>query len=142
VARPAAAAARRMLLVAGVGACGPTPATVRVSEPLPGGAPVLVVTAARQKDAIERALRAAGLVVDDRPRDGDFLLRVTLGVDQGSRPCGTLNNVRYEIRRDGRTLIEVEAKGWTGTCEPNVFADASRALQRQISESAGKEASR
>ncbi|HSP96998.1 MAG TPA: hypothetical protein VL049_07100 [Candidatus Dormibacteraeota bacterium] len=141
MARPAAAAARLVLLAA-VGACGPTPAAVRVSEPLPSGAPVLVVTAARQKDAIERALRAVGFAVDDRPRQGDYLLRVTLGVDQGARACGTLNNVRYELRRDGRTLIEVEAKGWTGTCEPNVFDDASRALQRQVSESAGKEASR
>jgi hypothetical protein len=131
-----------VLLAVGLGACGPTPATVRVIEPLPSAAPVLVVTAARQKDAIEHALRAVGFAVDDRPRDGDYLLRVTLGVDQGSRACGTLNNVRYALRRDGRTLIEVEAKGWTGTCEPNVFDDASRALHRQISESAGNEASR
>ncbi len=57
---------------------------------------------------------------------------MTLGIDQRSRPCGTLNNVRYALRRGGQTLIEVEAKGWTGSCEPNVFDDASRALRRQL----------
>lgn len=120
------------LLSAGLAGCGASAPTVAVLEPLPAEEPVLVVTAARQKQAVERALRAAGFTVDERPRADAYLLRVTLGIDQGSRPCGTLNNVRYALRREKRTLVEIEAKGWTGTCEPNVFDAASQALRQQF----------
>jgi hypothetical protein len=102
----------------------------------------LTVTAAQQKPAIEQALRAAGFVLDERPRQDALLLRVTLGIDQRSQACGTLNNVRYALRRDQQTLIVVEAKGWTGSCAPNVFDEASIALRRAIDGAAGAEADR
>lgn len=111
--------------------CGPTAPVLDVLEPLPAGAPPRMrVTAAQQKERIVAALHAAGVQVSDG--DAPYLLRVTLGVDQGRRECGTLNNVRYALRREGRTLLEITAKGWTGTCLPNVFDDASRLLQRHL----------
>lgn len=130
--RPASAPARLIGLAAALAACGPTPAVVRVVEPLPPGERVLTLTAAQQRPAIEQALRVAGFVLDDRPRRDALLLRVTLGIDQGSQACGTLNNVRYALRRDRQTLMVVEAKGWTGSCQPNVFDEASVALRRAI----------
>ncbi len=137
--RRANALAALLLVCSAVAACGPTAPAVYVAEPLPAEPPPVVqVTAAKQKDAIVRALRAAGVQIGDHA--APYLLRVTLGVDQGSKPCGTLNNVRYAVRREGRTLLEVTAKGWTGTCVPNVFDEASQALQRQLAET-GKGAS-
>ncbi|MDX2171439.1 MAG: hypothetical protein SF182_30520 [Deltaproteobacteria bacterium] len=128
-------AARRLagcLVVVWLLGCSSAPA-VHVEAPLPAGTdPVLFVTAARQKAAIVAALRAAGFQVLDQPRADAYLTRVTVGIDQGARDCGTLNNVRFSIRRDQRTLVEVEAKGWTGGCQPNVFDAASRALRQRV----------
>jgi hypothetical protein len=124
-----------LLLVIAVAGCGPTATAVRVLGPLPLGADrAIFVTAARQKKEIVRALRGAGFDVADRVADGSSLLRVTLGVEQGSRPCGTLNNVRYQLRVQGRDVIVAEAKGWTGSCEPNVFDEVSREIKRRMAE--------
>jgi hypothetical protein len=111
---------------------------VTVVEPLPRGEdPVIAVTAATQRDTILQALIAAGFTLSDRPHTTAYLLRVTLGIDQGARACGSLNNVRYSLRRDQHTIVEVVAKGWSGACEPSVFTDASRALRQQIVEMTG-----
>jgi len=116
----------------------PTAPEVHVLSQLARGIePVIYVTAARQKDEITRALRAAGFRVVDRVSESSYLLRATLGVAQDSRPCGTLNNVRYELRAQGRTVISAEAKGWTGACAPNVFDAVSRELRRHVVEMTG-----
>ena len=96
--------------------------------------PPLFVTAVRQKDEITHALQAAGFRIVDGPGGDAYLVRVAVGSDQRSQPCGTLNNVRYDIRRGGRNVIRVEAKGWTGKCEPNVFDLVSRDLRRRFVE--------
>ena len=139
-------AARRCLahLVLGLsillGGCTPTAPEVQVLAPLPHGAdPALFVTAARQKEEIARALHRAGFQVVDRVDESPYLLRVTIGVDQGSQPCGTLNNVRYEIRLEGSSVIVAEAKGWTGSCEPNIFDAVSCELRRHVVEMTGQE---
>lgn len=120
--------------------CTPTAPEVRVLAPLPRGIdPAVFVTAARQKEEIARALRGAGFQVVDRVDDSPYLLRVTVGVDQGSQPCGTLNNVRYELRSEGTSVIVAEAKGWTGSCEPNIFDAVSGALRRRVVEMTGQE---
>ncbi len=118
-----------------IAACAATLPEVHVLGQLPRGVdPPVYVTAARQKEEITRALRAAGFHVVDRVDESACLLRVTIGMDQGSRPCGTLNNVRGELRVGGRTVVEVEAKGWTGSCEPNILDATSRELRRRIVE--------
>lgn len=120
------------LILAG---CAEKVAQIRVVQPLPHGVdPTIYVTAARQKEDIVRALRTAGFHLVDGQDDEAYLLRVTVGVDQGSQACGTLNNVRYALRKDSHDLIVAEAKGWTGTCEPNVFDTVSRALRRRVVE--------
>jgi hypothetical protein len=120
--------------------CVPTAPEVRVLGQLRRGVdPAVYLTAARQKNEIARALRAAGFHLVDRLEDGAYLLRVTIGVDQGSRPCGTLNNVRYELRSQGQTIVEAEAKGWTGLCEPSVFDAVSRELRHRVVEMTAQE---
>ena len=120
--------------------CAPTVPEVQVLTPLPRGAdPALFVTAARQKEEITRGLRGAGFRVVDHIEESPYLLRVTIGVDQGSQPCGTLNNVRYDLRSEGRSVIVAEAKGWTGSCDPNVFDAVSREFRRRVVEMTGQE---
>lgn len=131
-----AAAARRLvarLVPVLVVACVTTTPRVTVLEALPPGPePLLYVTTARQKAEVVAALRAAGLRLADRPGATPYVLRVTIGIDQGATACGTLNSVRYALRRDRRTVIEIDARGWTGTCEPNVLAALSQALRAQL----------
>jgi hypothetical protein len=120
------------LVAAGLLGCSSAP-SVQVESPLPAGIdPILFVTAARQKPEIVAALRAAGFQLVDQPRGDAYLTRVTVGIDQGARDCGTLNNVRFSLRREQRTVVEVEAKGWTGRCQPNVFDAASRTLRARV----------
>jgi len=118
-------------------ACAPSTPEVTTLAPLSLGADApIVLTAARQKDAIARALRAAGFRLVDAADERAYLLRVTIGVDQDARSCGTLNNVRYQLRVGGESVVVAEAKGWTGACEPNVFDALSQALRRQMVEAA------
>lgn len=116
-----------------LGGCVPTPPEVFVFGTLPRGVdPTISVTAAREKEAITRALRQAGFRVTERLEESAYLVRVTIGVAQKSQACGTLNNVSYELRSQGQTVIEVVAKGWTGSCEPNVFDAVSRELRSRV----------
>lgn len=122
-----------------VASCEATAPEVRVIEPLPQGTdPAIYVTAARHKEEIVRSLRAVGFRIADEPVESQYLLRVTVGIDQNTQACGTLNNVRYALRTEGRTLVEAVAKGWTGTCEPNVFNVVSRELRGRIIDMIGE----
>ncbi len=113
--------------------CAPSAPQMHVYDQLPLGAdPDIYVTAALQKDTIVTSLRNAGFHVVDRIDYGSYLLRATVGIDQGEQPCGTLNNVRYELRSGGKTLVEVKAKGWTGNCQPNVFDAVSREMRQGV----------
>jgi hypothetical protein len=78
------------------------------------------------------ALRRAGIVVVDDLLESSHQLRVTLGVDKSFRDCGTLNNVKYAMRLQRRTLLELAGRGWTGECQPNVFDEMSRELARAV----------
>lgn len=119
-----------VIALSGCASDGPPPKT---EFTLPQGlATPIYVTAARQKADIIQSLRKAGFTIVDRMEDSDHLLRATIGVDQGSKDCGTRNNVRYQIRNQERTVAEASAKGWTGSCQPNVFDEVSRSLRQQL----------
>jgi CheY-like chemotaxis protein len=122
-----------------IAGCAEQAPQIRVIEQLPQGTdPIIFVTAARQKDEIVKALRAAGFHLVDTPVDGAYLLRVTVGIDQGSQACGTLNNVRYVLRSEKRDIIEAVAKGWTGACMPNVYDTVSRELRQRLVQARGE----
>ena len=113
--------------------CSPIAPEVRLFGTLPQGIDTpIYVTAARQKDEIIRALRGAGFHIVDRMDDSLPFMRVTIGVDQGSQLCGTLNNVHYQLRFEGRTVAEASAKGWTASCQPNIFDEVSREMRRRL----------
>jgi hypothetical protein len=122
-----------LMIVFSVVGCTPVTPEVQVFEPLPEGIDTpIYLTAARQKDNIKRALRVAGFRIVDRMEDSLRLMRVTIGVDQGSQTCGTLNNVRFQIRYEGRNVVEATAKGWTGSCQPNIFDEVSREMRQSL----------
>ena len=92
----------------------------------------LFVVAARQKPRIVRSLAQAGFDVRPNLLEARGYLRVTVGGGQGWRTCGTRNNVKFSLKREGMPLLELVEKGWTGTCEPNVFDVMSARLMREI----------
>ena len=122
-----------LALVLTLPTCGTvTPTPTKQGNLVLEAEPNFYVTAAKQKPAIVDALRRAGIVVVDDLLESSHQLRVTLGVDKSFRSCGTLNNVKYAIRLQRRTLFELAGRGWTGECEPNVFDEMSLELARAI----------
>ena len=123
-----------ILGLGGVASCAGPGGEVR--EPDPGAAAAalhttnrtIFVVATRQKARIIESLEAVGIKVSQDLAEAGFMLRVTVGTDQGWRDCGTRNNVKYSLRREGVAVVELAEKGWTGTCTPNVFDVLSRQL--------------
>lgn len=106
---------------------------VQIFEPLPQGRDTpIYVTAARQKEAIKQSLRKAGFHIVDRLEGSALIMRVTIGAGQGTEPCGTLNNVRFQLRSQGNNTAEATAKGWSGTCQPNVFDAISHEMGQKL----------
>jgi hypothetical protein len=106
------------------------------------GEPSIYVIAAKQKPAAVASLRRAGIVVVDDLAESSHQLRVTLGVDKSFRDCGTLNNVKYALRSEGRSILELQARGWTGECQPSVFDEMSQQLARAVRASMASPASK
>jgi hypothetical protein len=92
----------------------------------------IFLTASQQKEAIAKSLVEEGFVLTDRMSEADYLLRVTVGVRRGWKDCGTKNNVKFSLRRDKRTVVEVVVQGWTGSCEPSAFREASQQLRERL----------
>jgi hypothetical protein len=92
------------------------------------------VTAARQKEECKQALRQAGFRIVDKIEESERLLRVTIGIDRDIKACGSLNNVKFQLRFEGRTVAEANGNGWTGTCQPNILTDLSHDLGRKLFE--------
>ena len=112
--------------------CGTTAPNIQVVGQIPAEVPPIYLTAARQKEQIAAALRQVGFQLVPGVADSPYLMRVSLGIDQQTRACGTLNNVRYELRTSNESIIVAEAKGWTGSCEPNVLVAVSKELRARI----------
>jgi hypothetical protein len=88
----------------------------------------LFLVAAQQKKEIAASLDAAGFEIADNLLHAAYFLRVTLGNEQGFRSCGTLQKVKYSLRSEDREVLLITTKGWTGSCQPNVFDVASHEL--------------
>jgi len=126
-----------LLLAATVTGCAttkPENPEVQLFSALPQGRETpIFVTAARQKEEIKLALQEAGFRIVDRIGEETVLMRATIGIDQDSKACGTFNNVRFQFRADNRNIAEANAKGWTGSCQPNILRDISHELWQQFS---------
>jgi len=122
-----------LALVLSLTACGTVPPTQTTQSVLVLEAePSFYVTAAVQKPAIVAALRRAEIIVVDDLLESSHQLRVTLGIDKSFRDCGTLNNLKYTVRLQRRTVLEFAGRGWTGDCQPNAFDEMSRELARVV----------
>ena len=98
----------------------------------------LFLVAAQQKEEIAASLDAAGFEIVDNLLKAAYFLRVTLGNEQGFRSCGTLQKVKYSLRSEDREVLMITTKGWTGSCQPNVFDLASRDLAAAFDGSRGE----
>ena len=105
------------------------PATVTwgPSEPI-SDERTIFLTARSQRVEIERSLRDADFVVANTRPEG-YVLRVDIGRNRGSQPCGTLNNVSYILSRGSTRILVIKGRGLTGSCTPNILADMSRMMQ-------------
>jgi hypothetical protein len=109
-------------------AAKPHPMAVRLPVALDRVDRTVFVVAARQKPRIVESLAAAGITVSTDLLAAGFMLRVTVGADQGFAGCGTRNNVKYSLRHEDVAVLDLVDKGWTGTCRPNVFDAMSQRL--------------
>ncbi len=92
----------------------------------------LYVTATKQKSIPLASLRRSGFTIAGDLLAAPYQLRITLGVDKAFRDCGTLNNVKYSLRSEGRPVLEISGRGWTGSCDPNIFDEMSQLLMRKF----------
>lgn len=127
------------IALAGVACAGSRPEAAR-PDPIEAAAAAaretsnhrVFVMAVRQKPRIVESLTAAGILVSPDLLEAGFTLRVSVGIDQGWKSCGTRNNVEYSLRRKGVIVSEFVQKGWTQTCTPNVFDVLSRQLAEAL----------
>lgn len=118
--------------------CTPKAARVEFARRLPSSEPRVFLVAAQQKERIAESLQEAGFELADDLLDAPYLLRVTLGNEKDFRACGTLSNVKYSLRHEGRSVVDLTAAGWSGTCKPNVFDEMSERLIRRFESSGGR----
>lgn len=123
-----------LLIVSGCASAKPESPVVEIFGALPQGRETAIfVTAARQKEEVQRALQEAGFHIVDQIADGSALMRVTIGIDQDSKACGTFNNVRFQLRVENTNVAEASAKGWTGSCQPNILHITSQDMWQKFS---------
>ncbi len=44
-----------------------------------------------------------------------------MGSSRQSHGCGTKNNVSYSLSAASIPVLQIKGRGFTGTCEPNIF---------------------
>ena len=112
----------------------PKAATTRIVAVPEAGLPVVFVTANAEQERVVQSLQASGIEVTGRIRDAEFLLTANLGNDwvASSEPCGPIRNVKFELRQNSKLVMLSKAKGWTGTCTPNVLDELSAEVARLI----------
>ena len=120
-----------VLLLAFLAACTTTvPAVVTYGPAVPmDEAPLVRVSANEQLPRIEQSLRDAGLMVASRGADANYDLLVKVGGNRASKPCGPTTNIVYDLTIGGARVLVIKGRGFTGTCQPNIFDDMSRMLE-------------
>jgi hypothetical protein len=111
--------------------CSSVPPTVTYGPSMAiTGERVIAVTTRTQLNRIERSLRDAGFDTGGDWGGTSYGLEVRLGSARSSKDCGTMNNVVYTLRKGPQRVLEIKARGMTGSCSPNVFDDMSQTLAR------------
>lgn len=131
-------------------ACSAVPATVTHQASLAlEPDPLIYVSAQHERARVDESLRRAGLRLTTGT-DAEYVLLVDTGSQKSSQDCGELRNVRYQVRvvprssgkagfsplsltvGDDRPALEIKARGWTGSCDPNVYDEMSDSLAREF----------
>ena len=116
-------------------ACSSAPVAPRteIQDGFIGGVrPRTIFVVARDQAAVAESLEQAGLTVTQDAAAAGYVLRVDLGGKRASSGCGTVHNVRYELGYGALDVLEIKARGWTGSCKPNVYEQMSAALASAI----------
>ena len=131
--RPRHLAATLIASCIGILACSSSPVApflVKYQVPVEGPK-VVFLAASEQDDRIAEALRAAGFEVAPKWKTGEYKLRVDVGGVRANRDCGSSNNIRYLLLQQGQRNsegLQLKGRGWTGTCDPNIFDAMSEKL--------------
>lgn len=147
--RQAQALVLLLLAALAAAACGTVPPTVTHQTPIAFEPdPLIYVSAQHDRERVAESLERAGLRLTTGP-DAKYVLLVDTGSQKGTRGCGKLRNVRYEVRVvpepsgrgafsplaltvGDRSALEIKARGWTGSCEPSVYDEMSDFLAREF----------
>jgi hypothetical protein len=119
-------------VVALAAACSSTiPAKVTRAPPMPIDASAgFFVTATQQRDRVAQSLVNAGFTTTDAWADATYSLNAKFGGSRSTDPCGTVNNVIYELYFQGQRVMVVKGRGATGACEPNILDEMAEQIRK------------
>lgn len=119
------------LLLPAVACSSIVPPQTQVLAPVDPSIPrLLYVTTNGQREALLSALQASGFSITSDARETTLVLVVRFGGVRTNRPCGTLRNVIYDLRQRGARIAVIKARGWTGSCSPNILREMGAELAR------------
>jgi len=81
-----------------------------------------------QRDRVLESLQKSGISITNDLADARYVLNVQVGKSRAHVGCGTINQVRYSIKADGREIAATVGRGRTGQCAPNLFDAMSRKM--------------
>ena len=90
--------------------------------------PRFFILARFQNWRIAESLRNAGLTAAHSVANADYTLDVRVGQNRRSTSCGSIHNVAYLLRSEGRFVMVIKGRGLTGHCSPNIFDAMSQKL--------------
>jgi hypothetical protein len=119
-------------VVALAAACSSTiPARVTRPPPLPIDAnAAFFVTATQQRDRVAQSLVNSGFTATDAWADATYSLNAKFGGSRSTDPCGSVNNVVYEIYFQGQRVMVIKGRGATGACHPNILDEMAQAIRK------------
>lgn len=120
-----------VLLVAGCASASAPRIVLAPAQPLPEERRIYLAPG-MQRGAVLRSLERAGFSVARDPSASRYSLDVDVGSPLRLEDCGSFANVRYVLYSRGRKLVEIAARGWTGTCQDSIFDAMSRLLATQF----------
>jgi len=95
-------------------------------------APVLFVTANRDRERVAESLTDAGFSVTEEVRKANLVLEAKLGSKRGDGPCGVVRNVIYVLLERGAPVIQLKGRGGTGWCPNSILDQLSHELARSL----------
>lgn len=129
---------RSLAIAIFVSSCTSTvPAFVAILPAVPlEGPPRVLLLAPSQGHRIAESLRRVGIEPVVKRHGNEYELVVEVGSDRSRPSCGTVNNVRYSLRRGSSIdILIIQGRGMTGNCSPNIFDDMSATLALYFSDS-------